>query len=46
MLAFAYGWRRYAFSVRATPRIDGSFVDPDGPANLDAEVARVNVPVI
>ncbi len=36
----------YEFSVRTTPHIYVSFVDPDGPANLEAEVARVSIPLL
>jgi pimeloyl-ACP methyl ester carboxylesterase len=36
----------YDFTVRTTPRIYLSFLDPDGPGSLDGEVARVSVPVL
>lgn len=35
-----------SFSVRATPRTYLSFFDPDGPANVGANAARLTVPII
>jgi pimeloyl-ACP methyl ester carboxylesterase len=37
---------REDFTVRTTPRIYLSFHDPDGPANLEMELSRVNAPVL
>jgi pimeloyl-ACP methyl ester carboxylesterase len=34
------------FSVRATPRAYVSFFDPEGPANVGANAARLTVPII
>jgi pimeloyl-ACP methyl ester carboxylesterase len=38
--------RQPEFSVRATPRAYVSFFDPDGPSNINANAARLTVPII